>query len=100
MSDIIMKDMILNHPRSVQIMLNPDETLHVYVKAMQISGTNGVRVAGAIEREDSAAFRRTNHAIVKDFFGFCMLVVKYDEFDDNDGGQIHVDFIMAQIPNA
>jgi hypothetical protein len=95
-----MKDMILNAPRAIQINLNPDETLHVYVKAMQISGVNGVRVAGAIEREDSAAFRRTNHPLVKDFFGFTMLVVKYDEFDDNDGGQIHVEFIMTQVPHA
>ena len=81
-------------------MLNPDETLHVYVKAMQLSGTNGVRVAGAIEREDSGVFSRTNHPIVRDFFGIPMLVVKYDEYDDNDGGQIHVEFIMAEIPHA
>ena len=95
-----MSEAILNAPRHVQIILNPDETLGVYVKAMEIAGPYGVRVAGAIEREDSTAMRRTNNPIVKDFFGFTMLVVKYDEFDDNDGGQIHVQFTMVKIPHA
>lgn len=96
--------MFIKHPRFLSVKVNSDEQLGVYVKAIAIISDDDLLVSGAIEREDSRIIRRAHKPTVvsEELSGLSptFFLRSYHEFDDNDGGQIHVEFTLSRIPYA
>jgi hypothetical protein len=97
----MMSELFIKHPRAITVRLNSDEQLGVYVKGMCIVNDNEIRVAGFIEREDSQIIRRAHRptlleADVLNELASAWYVKDYHEYDDNDGGQIHVELVITR----
>jgi hypothetical protein len=96
-----MSELFIKHPRAITVRLNSDEALGIHVKAMKILNENEIRVAGFIEREDSQIFFRAHRptlleADVLNEFAPLFYVKDYHEYDDNDGGQVHVELVITR----
>jgi hypothetical protein len=96
-----MSELFIKYPRAITVRLNSDEDLGIYVKGMMILNDNEIRVAGCIERDDSQIFFRSHRptlleADVLNELAPVFYVKEYHEYDDKDGGQIHVELIISR----
>ena len=96
-----MSELFIKYPRAITVRLNPDEELGIYVKGMCIVNNNQIRVAGCIERENSQIIKRAHRptlleADVLNELAPAWYVKEYHEYDDNDGGQIHVELVISR----
>jgi hypothetical protein len=96
-----MTKLFIKYPRAITVILNSDEELGIYVKGMCIVNDNEIRVAGCINREDSQIIKRAHRptlmeADVLNELAQVFYVKEYHEYDDNDGGQIHVELIISR----
>jgi hypothetical protein len=93
--------MFIKYPRAVAVKINSDEDLVVYVKAMKLVSDDEIRVAGMIERDDSQIFSRAHKPTLREAdilneLAPAFYVKEYQEWDDNDGGQIHVELVISR----
>jgi hypothetical protein len=90
------KHLLEKYPRFIFVNVNSDEEVGLYVIGLALLESGNFRVAGRIEREDSKAIQRGHNVHVKKFMdtSYNWRVLSYDEYDDNDGGQIHTEIIL------
>jgi hypothetical protein len=93
--------MFIKYPRAIAVIINTDEDLGVYVKGMKLINDDEIRVAGMIERDDSQIFFRAHRPTLREAdilnqLAPAFYVKEYHEYDDNDGGQIHVELVISR----